>query len=202
MEYQRWQKTSPQQKWVGFFGTDWSIDRSIWLIRAQWVREWVSDWVIVKYSHLSPCGHSTITDTPIIRTTAKSQVKINLISLIFAMQKVLFWFQFCFVFYRVCFRSQNVYSLEFYYQVKLYSFFAFKVWVFLHIQCLTSPRQTSQRMTQASRALTSHGSLFHLITWMGFYWTITWYTAELINLKTTSPWLLWTAPFYTQNFQD
>ena len=118
------------------------------------------------------------------------------------MQKVLFWFQFCFALYRVCFRSQNVNSLEFYYQVKLYSFFAFKVWVFLHIQCPTSPRQTSQRMTQAPRALTSHGSLFHLITWMGFYWTITWYTAELINLKTTSPWLLWTAPFYTQNFQD
>ena len=122
MECQRWQKTSPQQKWVGFVETDWSIDRSIWLIRAQWVSECVSDWVIVKYSHLSPCGHPAITDTPIIRTAAK----INLTSLIFAMQKVLFWFQFCFALYRVCFRSQNVYSLEFYYQVKLYNFLHLK----------------------------------------------------------------------------
>ena len=29
------------------------------------------------YSQLSPCGHPAITDTPVIRTAAKSQAKIN-----------------------------------------------------------------------------------------------------------------------------
>ena len=31
----------------------------------------------VKYSQPSPCGHPVITDTPIIRTAAKSLAKIN-----------------------------------------------------------------------------------------------------------------------------
>ena len=32
---------------------------------------------IAQYSQLSPCGHPAITDTPIIRTAAKSPAKIN-----------------------------------------------------------------------------------------------------------------------------
>ena len=41
-------------------------------VNAEIVRAKIKD-----YSQLSPCGHPSITETPIIRTTAKSQAKIN-----------------------------------------------------------------------------------------------------------------------------
>ena len=55
----------------------YSVGRMEWY-RVSWCRGRVQSPNDLLYcSQLSPCGHPAITDTPMIRTAAKSQTKIN-----------------------------------------------------------------------------------------------------------------------------